>query len=372
MKSPLRVLHIVPAIPFGGMQRLAADLAAAQRDLGLEATVCGLYNGADLQRLLAEQGVPSLIAGANWPRRFSGAYQLTRALQAYRPDIVHIHDGLLWSNALRPLFPRMPWVCHCHVDVAEPLSPVARLAWAMRDRLFDAAICVSHFVAASVRQHCPRLASRCHVAYNGIELSRWSETAPVRRRIHPFPTIGMACRLAERKGILEFVRIAASVARQLPGSRFRLAGQGPMREPAQALARDLGVTIEFVGHVQDMKAFWSSLDMALFTSEIESFGLTILETQAMGLPVVAFANGTGSDEVIVHDRTGVLVPWDDIEAAARAVVDLWGDPSRRTRFQAAAIERIRQQFTIERTARTCVNIYYELLGASLHDGPCER
>src|SRR5581483_7428336 len=87
-------------------------------------------------------------------------------------------------------------------------------------------------------------------------------------------------------------------------------------------------------------------DVALFTSESESFCLSILEAMCFACPSVSTAVG-GVPEVIEADRSGVLIPAGDAEAAARGVEGLLRNPARRAELGRAAQARARQLFSAD-------------------------
>jgi glycosyltransferase involved in cell wall biosynthesis len=79
----------------------------------------------------------------------------------------------------------------------------------------------------------------------------------------------------------------------------------------------------------------------------EGVSLTILEAMAAGLPVVATHVG-GTPEVVVHDRTGLLVPARHAAGVAAALQTLLCDAPTRAEFGRAGRSRLEQQFSIDR------------------------
>ena len=123
-----------------------------------------------------------------------------------------------------------------------------------------------------------------------------------------------------------------------------LAGADP--GPLLAEARRLGVADRLVirERVTDIEGYLATADLGLFTSEVESFCLSILELMSVGCPSVAFAVG-GIPEVTVPGETGLLVPFGDTAAMAGAVESLLRDPARRAALGRAAQKRAREKFS---------------------------
>lgn len=138
-----------------------------------------------------------------------------------------------------------------------------------------------------------------------------------------------------------------TVARLKPQLAFKLvvlAGADP--GPLLTEARRLGVADRLIirERVTDIEGYLATADLGLFTSEMESFCLSILELMSVGCPSVAFAVG-GIPEVTVSGETGLLVPFGDTESLAGAAVSLWRDPMHRSALGRAAQTRAREKFS---------------------------
>jgi N-acetyl-alpha-D-glucosaminyl L-malate synthase BshA len=112
--------------------------------------------------------------------------------------------------------------------------------------------------------------------------------------------------------------------------------------------RRLGISdrVIVLERVNDVEDYLQAADLGLFTSESESFCLSILEAMWFGCPSVTTAVG-GIPEVVEAGRSGVLVRPGDADALARAVEALLHDPERRATLGRAARERAREHFSAE-------------------------
>ena len=138
-----------------------------------------------------------------------------------------------------------------------------------------------------------------------------------------------------------------TVAKLKPRLAFKLvvlAGAAP--GPLLGEARRLGVADRLIvrERVTDIEGYLATADAGLFTSEVESFCLSILELMSVGCPSVAFAVG-GIPEVTLSGTTGLLVPLGDTTAMAAAVESLLKDPARRAALGRAAQQRARENFS---------------------------
>ncbi len=122
-----------------------------------------------------------------------------------------------------------------------------------------------------------------------------------------------------------------TVARLHPRGAFRLLVlAGGEWEPFEEEARRLGIADRILvrREVSDVEEYFQAADLAMFTSESESFCLGILEAMFFGCPSVAMAVG-GIPEVMEDGLSGRLVPFGDVDAAALAAEDLLNDPAGR-------------------------------------------
>ena len=140
--------------------------------------------------------------------------------------------------------------------------------------------------------------------------------------------VGYVGRLAAEKRVDLLTAVAA-----LPGVRLAITGGGPMEEELRAALP----TATFLGMRSgaDLARIYASLDVFVHTGPFETFGQTIQEASASGLPVVAPAAG-GPLDLVDHGKTGYLVPPGDPGTLIEAVRTLADDPALRASFGAAA------------------------------------
>jgi len=119
-------------------------------------------------------------------------------------------------------------------------------------------------------------------------------------------------------------------------------------EPYASDVRRLGLEDQVIVRekINDIEDYLQAADLGLFTSESESFCLSILEAMCFACPSVARSVG-GIPEVIADNVTGTLVASEDPMILARAVENLIDDPARRSEFGRAARQRAREHFSAE-------------------------
>ena len=158
-----------------------------------------------------------------------------------------------------------------------------------------------------------------------------------------------AGRLTRQKGFDLLVDAYAKVAAQRPDWRLRIFGDGTDREALQRRIHELGATdsIELMGRTGQMYEEMAKASIYALSSRYEGFGMVIIEAMSVGLPVVSFDCPRGPSDIITTEYDGILVPPEDVDALAAAILRLIDDDELR-RSMAAAARRTAQDYSLER------------------------
>jgi glycosyltransferase involved in cell wall biosynthesis len=139
------------------------------------------------------------------------------------------------------------------------------------------------------------------------------------------------------KGNQYLVEAARRVIDALPDARVYIVGEGELQAELEARATSLalGERLVFTGFRRDVAEALSALDLVVFPSLWEGTPLTVLETLAMGKPIVS-TDADGLQDVLTHGHDAVMVPRRDSNALADAMIALAGNPQERARLAAHA------------------------------------
>lgn len=158
------------------------------------------------------------------------------------------------------------------------------------------------------------------------------------------PTIVTVGRLVEQKGLDVLLTAWSKASTALPGWRLMLIGGGPLDGELKALAAKLGVagSVTFAGHVDDPFPLLKAAKLFVLTSRFEGTPNALLEAMACGLPAIVSNASPGPCELIGtgDDAAGLIVPVEDAEATAAAMVSLASDEALRKRLGANALRRV--------------------------------
>jgi glycosyltransferase involved in cell wall biosynthesis len=167
------------------------------------------------------------------------------------------------------------------------------------------------------------------------------------------------------KGYDILIKAAASIVPHFSDVSFNIAGdvlEPGYFEELQALVRDLNLSnhFHFVGGVSDMRQHLFAADIFVLPSRSEGFSNAIVEAMAASLPVIA-TNVGGNAEAVEDGVSGLLVPSDDSDSLAVAIMRLLSDPNQAKAMGAAGRALATEYFTTEAMMSRIISAYSNLL-----------
>jgi glycosyltransferase involved in cell wall biosynthesis len=175
--------------------------------------------------------------------------------------------------------------------------------------------------------------------------------------------VGTVARLAKEKDFETYLRAVAIARTKLPALRSVIVGEGPLRAHLEAFASSLrlGDFVCFLGERKDVEELIQCFDAFLLTSIIEGMPNVVMESQLLGVPVVATEAG-GTVDLIRQGETGLLAPIGDHETLASNMIRLFTEHGLSGRISLAASQQIRENYTIEQLVARTETVYRDLLG----------
>jgi glycosyltransferase involved in cell wall biosynthesis len=203
------------------------------------------------------------------------------------------------------------------------------------------------------------------VSYLGVEESFLK--VPIVRKKEKKSTLLFVGRIGDRKnqkGLDVLLESMPSILKEKDVS-LRIVGPGRIESYASTAKKlALSEKIRFLGFMrhEDLFREYSAADMFVFPSRRESFGLVLAEAMALGLPIVSTLSGA-IPEVVQDGENGILVPPDNPEELAKAVISLLDSPDKMDEMSRKGRERVELDFTWKKAAERVLNCYKELIDA---------
>lgn len=381
----MRILHIGKFFPpvTGGIESFLGDLLPALERGGVT-TAALVHDAIGQKQGPARHGktiiyrVPCHGTLLYAPVSPSFPFAMKKAIQDFRPDILHFHvpnTSVFWALPL-PAAGTLPWVVHWHADVV-PSVIDRRMALAYQlyrpiEKLFlrrARAIIATSQSYLNTSSALADFKDKCHIVPLGLDPDRlkkpddaglqWAEAVwgqPEKRIL----VIG---RLTYYKG--HDVLLDAATA--LPDCRILIVGNGERESSLQRRIQSLGLSdnVSLLGFLPeaDLHTLIATCHCLCLPSveRTEAFGMVLLEAMRYGKPVVASdIPGSGIGWVVEAGVTGFLVrPGDPVQLAGalRKIFDL---PKVKLQMGQSALGRFQEVFQIDHVAREIILLYHQI------------
>jgi len=234
----------------------------------------------------------------------------------------------------------------------------------------EAVIAISKPVARHLSVDFAVDSKKIYLIANGIDLDRFVMTTDQIRRaarqkwgLGEEPLIGIIARLSDVKGIDVLIRAMPLILKEIPEAQLMIAGQGPEEDSLKKLTQDLSLSghVEFKDIVNQTEGLLPGFDVFVMPSLMEGLGLSVMEAQGCGIPVVASRVG-GLIDLIEDGKTGYLVAASDPAALASRVIEALRNPDRSKIMAVEARSNIEQFFSVQTMLKQTLQIYEQYSG----------
>jgi len=383
----MRVAHIITRMIVGGAQENTLyNCLDLMRDYGDDVLlITGPSEGPEgnlLEQAHAQglpiKTIPNLIRSIRPWTDLQGYWQIKKTLQDFRPDVVHTHSakgGILGRIAAHSM--KVPAIVHtvhgapfhpyqsaltrnfyilCERYAATKCHQLVSVAYAMTDLLVDAGV---------ARRE------KFTTVYSGMEVEPFLESDSFRQStrdalgIQPDDVvIGKIARLFHLKGHEFVIEAAKEVVAACPNVKFLFVGDGILRQNLQDMIDDAGLQDHFilVGLVppKEIPKYISAMDILVHTSLREGLARALPQALLSGKPAVSF-DIDGAVEVVLDDRTGYLIPAEDVPMLAFRLKQLSRDATLREKLGSEGRARTVEVFPHQVMTRKLREIYERLL-----------
>ncbi len=371
---------------WGGLESHAVDLVNAAVDAGHDVTLACV--GSETAALYRARNLRATIEATDPPpSTVTGWYRYFRSL---RCDVCLFEKGTLHVGSLAlDVAARLAFRAFVVIQQLEPpvlgprtaskhlggMVPGLGLWWYrqrtrgwLRSLMPVRTICISESVRSALSRGYGFATRKMPIIPNGVDTVRFSPGPAVKARATGGTVIvATAARLVQEKGIDVALRgFARALASSPVPMELHIANDGAERQALEALTDALGIRehVRFLGFQRDLTAFYRGVDIFLVPSRIEAQGLIVLEALSSGCLVVASSVG-GIPEMITRPELGILVPADDPEAIAEAILTLSRLPADdRQARNAAGVKYVADHFDSRTQCGAILSLVQQLSGGA--------
>ena len=306
------------------------------------------------------------------PYELALSSKMAYVIKNYHIDILHVHyaiphayAGYMAKQMLKREGIEVPMVTTLHGTDITLVGNHPTYKEAVTFSINESDIVTS--VSESLKQDTLRLFridKDIKVIPNFTNIKKSKETSPCKRTVMAKPEELIVTHISnfrKVKRIDDVVRIFYGIQQKLP-AKLIMVGDGPEREIADQLCKDLGIKskVLFLGNTSDIDRILCFTDLFLLPSASESFGLSALEAMAAGVPVVS-SNTGGLPEVNEEGVSGYLCPIGDVKAMAEKAIYILEEKARLAQFKQSA-RKVAERFDEDKIVPMYEALYYSAIG----------
>jgi glycosyltransferase involved in cell wall biosynthesis len=357
----LTILHTEASPGWGGQEIRILSEASAFAKRGFHVLIA-CQPGSHLGREAQRRGLTMRPVAMHEAVDVRACWRLRRLMRTEDVDLVHTHSSIdAWLAGFAAKSLRLPVVRSRHVSI--PVKRRRNFVYnALCDRIISSGEAIREVLIAGGVD--PEKIVAIPAGVDTAQFHPAVSGAAVRRELAiNGPVIGTVAMFRRSKGYHVLLRAIPAILRSEPGAVFLWVGDGVGRTALQQEVAEAGVQakVHVAGFREDVPACLAAMDVVVLPS-ITSDGVpqVILQALAMRKPVVASAVG-GIPEVIQHQRTGVLVPPNDPQALAEAVVQVLRDPEPATAWAQVGGQLIDTHYALEYMIDRTAAVYTAVL-----------
>jgi glycosyltransferase involved in cell wall biosynthesis len=355
MTQPIRVLHVIDSLSVGGAERLLLGLAEHVDRERFEFHICAVHvlRGNKLRPRFEQLNLPVHVIGARKLADPNVLVSVARYVREHQIDIIHTHlvaadivgrmAGRITGCPVISTLHNIPYQYNLEKGARRLLGRVT--ARYLTHRLVAVAKCVEQGFIED--WGIPR--ERISTIYNAVPMEQLLPIpvgTPPDNADHG-PVITSVAGLIPSKAHANLLQAFSLVLKQRPDARLNLVGQGRLEQQLKDQAAALGIAerVNFAGVSHDIPGVLSKTDIFVLASTFEGLPLAAVEAMAAARPVV-LSNVGGNPELAQDGVHGRLVPPNDVQALADALLELLNDEERRLEMGRAGRARVQHDFSM--------------------------
>lgn len=313
-----------------------------------------------MHQLVRQNLYNKILVGCFFLRFFNETMAI---IKKEKPDIIHAHwwipAGIIGFAAAR--ISKLPFILTLHgtdvrlIETFPWLKPLARLITRSAAR-----ITVS---SEYLRNMWISLTGVSQAAVIKVPMPVGTEHVVPYEKGRSHRLVAVA-RLSRQKGIHHLIEACGIIKSKRRVFTLEIVGDGEERENLQHQVHSLGLSsnVTFHGAISHDRVahFLKSAAMCILPSIEEGFGVVLLEALACSTPVIGSDSG-GIREIVINEKTGLLVPPGDATSLAEAIVRLLSDKKLARKLAQAGHDFVLANFSAGRVANVTQSMYHEVL-----------
>lgn len=364
----MHILQLVHSMDAGGLERVVQQLAIGLQKAGHKTSLACLdHTGVMADGCRFDTVWTGHIKRGALPVDLSCLWRLRKFVRSQEIDIIHSHNPqpLIYGTLIH-LLTGVPAVHTVHGRGKAEDPKQQRKAFIRRNcaRFIKKMVAISDDVHTKLRKVDRIPAEKLTTILNGVEIpsAKTAVEQQEKRKTLGLPEnafiIGSVGRICSEKNYVLLVEAFARVRRDLPNAHLVIVGDGSETPSIAATVKrlDLENAVTLPGMQSDVDTWLRAIDIFSLSSTTEGTAMALLEAGAIGIPAVVTDVG-GNPEVVLHDKTGLVVPPGNAEALADAFLQLAQNCELRKSMGVAAREHVKDHYSTDSMVEKYLSVY---------------
>lgn len=364
----LKIVLLIDSLTSGGKERRFVELLKGLKnckDISCEVVI--LSNEVHYKEIY-NLNFPIHFLPRNLKKDIRIFQQLYFICKKFAPDIIHSWESMCTVYALPTAkILRIKLINAMIADAPDKLKVFSKLWFRAKVTFPFSDIVLSNSLAGLKAYNVPK--KQGHHIHNGIDMRRMKiahETEKIRKKFHIQSkiVIGMVGAFSPRKDYYTFIKAAKVLISKNYDITFMAVGDGPDLKRCKSLVNEQeNKKILFTGLQSDIESLVNLFDIGVLTTNQnvhgEGISNAIMEYMALGKPVVA-TKGGGTNELVIHAKTGFLIKNKDTEALVKNIELLIEDAALRKQMGEDGKQQIITNFSLNRMTENYIKLYHSL------------
>ncbi|MDO6657814.1 glycosyltransferase family 4 protein [Anaerobacillus sp. 1_MG-2023] len=274
-------------------------------------------------------------------------------------DVIHANSLrmvlYLIAITMNPIKKRTIKVVYTKHNVTSLEKYPTLFSWIL-NKYVDRIIAVSEFEKENIIKNGVN-ESKVKTVYNGVDLKKFRFQPKLKGEHYK---VGILARLSEEKNHSFFIDIANEF-RHMSNLTFYIAGDGPEYQSITEKINSMGLSnkVVLVGNAREPEKFIAEMDLMLLTSKLEVFPMVMLETMAVGTPILTINVG-GIKEAVINNETGFLVEKYYVKSFCDIIYQLIENDDLSHQLVQQARNKVEIEFSMEKMVESTLNEYMQV------------
>jgi len=368
-KYPINVMNILPSLNVGGREKVVIDMINNFDKEVFDLSLCCLKNPGPMTELLKKDKVRLYFLNRKEGVDYTLYFKIRDFFKEKKPVIVHTHNpGAFIYGAIGAKLAKVPIIINTEHGYEYKIPLRKKIIERFLMKNIDKTIAVSNDLRKKLAKSGTWSKDKIITIHNGIDLQEFNTV------VHKYALrvalgftendilIGNVARLAPVKDHSTLISAFEIISGRFTNSKLIIVGEGELRDELEKRTIGIGLNnrVFFLGERKDIREILSIFDIFVLSSLSEGTSITLLEAMASGKPVIA-TNVGGNPEVIINEKTGILIPPSQPRLLAEAMQRLVLNEDLALQMGKFAKEHIKANFDIKIMSERIKRLYEELL-----------